>query len=107
MTPSSIGTRIQVLANQSGHHYSIGGIYRVSQIDPDGTFKAVDEFGIEGDFLKWKECQPVALGWDWLRKHLDPRSLDLLSAFDGLQNLQLRENVESKIILSMPNLAEG
>ena len=75
-------------------------------MDSDGTFKAIDEQGIEGDFLSWKDCEPVGLGWEWIREHLDAHSLDLLSAFDGLQNLRLRESVETHVITSIPNLAE-
>lgn len=106
MTPAPIGTRIQVIANRNNHHYRVGSIYRVSHVDSDGTFKAVDENGIEGDYLRWRDCEAVGLGWEWLRDHLDPRSLDLLSAFDGLQNLRLRHEVESRVILAIPKLAD-
>jgi len=106
MTPVSIGTRIQVLANSNSHHYRIGSIHRVLQVDSDGSFRAIDDQGIEGDYLKWRDCQAVGLGWDWIRGHLDAHSLELLSAFDGLQNLRLRESVESKVITSSPTLAE-
>lgn len=106
MTPAPIGTRVQVLANSNSHHYRIGSIHRVHQVDSDSTFKAIDDQGIEGDYLKWRDCQAVGLGWDWIRGHLDTRSLELLSAFDGLQNLRLRESVESKVITSSPTLAE-
>lgn len=107
MNPVPIGTRIQVISNKSGHHYRIGGIYQVSHIDGDGTFMATDDQGIQGDYLRWDQCRSVGIGWDWLREHLDSRSLDLLSAFDGLSNLRLREGVEIKIITSIPNLAES
>lgn len=106
MQPAPIGTRIQVLANHNHHHYRIGRVYSVHQVDSDGTLKAIDDQGIEGDFLSWKDCEPVGLGWEWIREQLDAHSLDLLSAFDGLQNLRLRESVETKVITSIPNLAE-
>lgn len=107
MTPAPIGTRIQVIANTNNHHYRIKGIYRVSRVDNDGTFKAVDENGNVGDYLRWSECRPVGLGWEWIREHLDARSLDLLSAFDGLEGLTLRSDVESGVITSIPNLANA
>ena len=106
MQPAPIGTRIQVVANNNNHHYSIGSVHRVHQVDSDGGLKAIDELGIEGDFLSWKDCEPVGLGWEWIREHLDAHSLDLLSAFDGLQNLRLRESVETTLIMSIPNLAD-
>jgi hypothetical protein len=107
MNPAPIGTRIQVVSNNNHHNYQIGNIYRVSQVVGDGTFKAVDGLSIEGDNLKWKDCQPVGIGWKWIRGHLDARSLDLLSAFDGLEHLRLRDEVETKVITSIPNLAEA
>ena len=106
MQPAPIGTRIQIIANHNQHNYRIGSVQRVHQVDSDGTLKAIDNLGIEGDFLSWKDCVPVGLGWEWIREHLDAHSLDLLSAFDGLQNLRLRESVETKLIMSIPNLAE-
>jgi hypothetical protein len=107
MNPAPIGARIQVISNNSSHHYRIGCIYRVHQIDSDGTFKAIDDQGIEGNYIRWDESRPVGIGWDWLRDHLDSRSLDLLSAFNGLTNLRLRDGVETKIITSIPNLADA
>jgi hypothetical protein len=107
MNPAPIGARIQIISNHSCHHYRIGGIYRVHQIDSDGTFKAIDDQGVEGDYIRWDESCPVGIGWDWLRDHLDSRSLDLLSAFNGLTNLRLRDGVETKIITSIPNLADA
>jgi len=106
MNPAPIGTRIQVISNNHHHHYRTGGIYRVHQVDNDGTFKAIDDLGIEGDYLRWEECRAVGIGWDWIREHLDSRSLDLLSAFDGLENLRLRDDVEIKVITCIPNLAD-
>lgn len=106
MNPAPIGTRIQVISNNHHHHYQTGGIYRVHQVDSDGTFRAIDDLGIERDFLRWEECRAVGIGWEWIRDYLDSRSLDLLSAFDGLENLRLRDEVETKIITSIPNLAD-
>ena len=106
MQPAPIGTRIQVLSNDNQHNYRIGSVHRVHQVHSDGTFNAIDEQGIEGDFLMWKDCEPVGIGWEWIREHLDAHSLDLLSAFDGLQNLRLRESVETAVITSIPNLAD-
>lgn len=106
MNPAPIGTRIQVVSNNSHHHYRTGGIYRVHQVDGNGTFKAIDDLGIEGDYLRWEECRAVGIGWEWIRGHLDARSLDLLSAFDGLENLRLHDTVETTVITSIPNLAD-
>lgn len=106
MIPVPIGTRIQIVSNSNRHNYRTGGIYRVHQVDTDSTLKAIDDMGIEGDFLLWDDCKPVGMGWKWIREHLDARSLDLLCAFEGLGNLCLRQDVETKIITTIPNLAD-
>ena len=106
MTPAPIGTRIQIISNNNRHNYRVGSIYRVHEVETDGTLKAIDDQGIEGDNLQWIDCIPVGIGWEWIREHLDARSLDLLSAFDGLQNLRIRQDVESKVITCIPNLAD-
>jgi hypothetical protein len=107
MNPAPIDTRIQVIFNSNQHHYRIGGIYRVHKIDSDGTFKAIDDQGIEGDALYWCDCDVIGLGWEWLSTQLDADSLDLLSAFDGLQNLRMRPGVELRIVRNIPNLADA
>ena len=106
MSPAPVGTRIRIIANHNHHHYRNGGIYRVHQDDGDGTFKAIDEAGVTGDYLRWEDCQRAGLGWEWIRGQLDARSLDLLGAFEGLENLTLRQNVETRLILGIPNLAD-
>lgn len=105
MNPAPIGTRIQVVS-KNNHSYKIGKIYRVHQVDGDGTFKAIDDMGIEGDYLRWRNCEAVGIGWEWIRGQLDARSLDLLSAFDGLEHLRIRDDVETTVINAMPDLAE-
>lgn len=105
MNPAPVGTSIRIVSNHNHHHYRIGGVYRVHKVDGDGTLKAVDSLGVEGDYLLWGDCQPAGLGWNWLRQHLDARSLDLLSAFDGLDNLALRDEVEARVVAGIPDLA--
>lgn len=107
MNPAPIGTKIQVISNSNHHHYCLGGIYRVHKISSSNTFVAVDEQDIEGDALRWIDCAVIGLGWDWLRTQLDANSLDLLCAFDGLENLRMRQSVESRLISGIPNLGEA
>jgi hypothetical protein len=106
MHPVPAGTPILVSHNSNNHCYKVGHVYRVQKVDSDGSFIAVDSHGCTGDWLKWIDCEPVGTGWDWLRGQLDARSLDLLSAFDGVESLQLRTEVESHVIASIPNLAD-
>jgi hypothetical protein len=106
MYPVPVGTPVFVTSNSNDHSYAIGRVYRVHKVDTDGSFIAVDSFGHEGDWLKWVDCEVLGTGWDWLRGHLDARSLDLLSAFDGVESLRLRMDVETHVITSLPHLAD-
>lgn len=107
MIPAPAGTLILVKRRSNSHNYTIGRVYRVLQSHPDGTFIAVDSQGDEGGWLKWIDCEPVGTGWEWLRGQLDARSLDILSAFDGVESLRLREAVETAVIISIPNLQDA
>ena len=104
MIPSPIGTRIRIIANSNSHHYRLGSIYQVHKVDDDGTFKAVDSQGVAGDYLRWRDCEPAGIGWEWLRTQLDPRSLDLLSAFEGVEHLQLLPEIEAKLVGGIEDL---
>lgn len=107
MNPAPIGTRIRITGNSNSHHYRPGGVYRVHEVDDDGTFKAIDEYGTVGDYLKWRDCEPVGIGWEWLRTQLDARSLDLLAAFEGVEHLTLRPEIEAMLVSSIPRLDQA
>jgi hypothetical protein len=107
MNPLPVGSRIRVTGNTSSHSYRIGSIHRVHSIDDDGTFQAVDENGHVGKYIKWKDCEHAGIGWEWLRTQLDARSLDLLSAFDGIGQLSLKPDIEIQLALSIPQLDEA
>lgn len=107
MNPAPIGTRIRITGNSNSHHYRPGGVYRVHDVDDDGTFKAIDENGLVGDYLKWRDCELVGIGWEWLRTQLDARSLDLLAAFDGVEHLTLRPEIEAMLVSSIPRLDQA
>ena len=105
--PLPIGTYVQITGNDSFHNYTTGGIYRVKHVDPDGTFIGTDAHGVDGDFIRWDDCKPLGLDWDWLRQQIDDRSLDLLTAFDGLHTLRIKEQCANHVILATPNLANA
>jgi len=101
------GARIRVISKSNPHQYQLGGVYRVCQVDDDGTFRAASEGGWVGDFLQPEDCEIFGIGWDWLRHQLDAHALDLLSAFEGLDSLTLRSDVEAALIASIPDLEEA
>jgi hypothetical protein len=101
------GSRIRVISKSNPHQYQLGGVYRVCQVDEDGTFRAASEGGWVGDFLQPEDCEIFGIGWDWLRHQLDAHALDLLSAFEGLDSLTLRSDVEAALIASIPDLEKA
>lgn len=107
MTKLPVGTRIRITGNTSNHDYRIGCIYRVHQDSGFGCFSAIDESGNVGQLAQWKDCERVGIGWDWLRDQLDARSIELLSAFVGIEHLTLKPEIENQLVLSVPNLDEA
>ncbi|MCC5840612.1 MAG: hypothetical protein JJT96_10855 [Opitutales bacterium] len=102
------GDCIRVRGNSNGHNYKSGLIYRVVRVDSsDQTLVAVGPGGEEGNWIKWADIAYAAeIGWDWLQKALPTEAVELLSAFDGLTGLILREDVRSHILLRVPDLKE-
>ena len=101
------GARIRVISKSNPHQYQLGGVYRVCQVDDDGTFRAASEGGWVGDFLQPEDCEIFGIGWDGLRHQLDAHALDLLRAFEGLDSLTLRSDVEAALIASIPDLEKA
>ena len=107
MSRLPVGTRIRIIGNSSNHHYRIGAIYRVHQDGNFDLFSAIDEKGNIGHLAQWKDCERAGIGWEWLRTQLDPRSLELLSAFTGVEHLTLKPEIENQLVLSLPDLDEA
>jgi hypothetical protein len=107
MSRLPVGTRIRITGNSSNHDYRIGAIYRIHEDGNFGCFSAIDEKGIIGQLAQWKDCERVGIGWEWLRTQLDPRSLELLNAFVGVEHLTLKPEIENQLVLSLPALDEA
>ena len=107
MSRLPVGTRIRIIGNSSNHNYRIGGIYRVHQDGNFDLFSAIDEKGNIGQLAQWNDCERAGIGWEWLRTQLDPRSLELLSAFTGVEHLTLKPEIENQLVLSLPALDEA
>lgn len=107
MDPVPVGSRIRVVRRSANHSYAIGGDYTVSFVDTDGTFKAKDAGGNEGDWLRWRDCEPGGPSlWDRIAADL-PEDLALfLSAFDGIAQLSLKPRVIDAILAQQPDLHE-
>jgi hypothetical protein len=107
MNPVPVGTSIRIARNSNDHDYRIDAVYTVSHCDGDGTLKASDSNGVTGNWLLWEDCEPIGIGWDWLRLHLPADDLDLLCAFNGVESLCLKVGVRDRIILTVPNLRDA
>ena len=102
-----IGTHVRVVGNSNEHNYAIGGEVVVVEIDPTrAAFRARRADSDEvGNWLVASDVLKVArLGWDWLRELLPPEDVELLSAFDGLETLELKEEVKAELVKQVPDL---
>ena len=106
--PFAIGSSIRPIAMFDHHDYRCGENYEVTAVDPnDSTLQARDEHGQTGRWIRWCDCESTSdIGWDWLKGQLSAESLELLSAFDGLQTLKLRPDIRIALIQQVPALKE-
>ncbi len=89
--------------------YELNKIYKVVRVDnSDDTLVGVDSEGKEGSWIKFDSC--IAAGpnvsWEWLKGQLPGEVLELLSAFEGLEGLRLKNEVRDHILMQLPNLKD-
>jgi hypothetical protein len=107
MQPVPTGTRIRVLSNQFNHSYTIGCVYTVTHIDDDGTFKAADDKGRIGNWLRWSECEPAAPSiWSRVAADLPEPLVRFLACFDGIADITLKEKVIDAVLAKLTDLPE-
>lgn len=102
------GDRIRATDSFGHHSYQPARIYTVTEVDSnDNTLRARDTSGEIGNWIKWRDCSLAQdIGFDWLKTVLPAEALDILSAFDGLEYLSLREEIRNQLVLQIPNLKE-
>ena len=107
MKPVPAGTRIRVLRNNNTHSYKVGEVYTVTYIDDDGTFKAADDRGRIGNWLRWSECEPVDESiWTRIAVDLPEPLVRFISCFDGIGEIALKEKVVDAVLAKLPDLHE-
>ena len=107
MKPVTTGTRIRVLHNHNKHTYTIGDVYTVSCIDDDGTFKAADDKGRIGNWLRWSECEPAGVStWSRIATDVPEPLVRFLACFDGSGEIALKETVVAAVLAKLPDLHE-
>lgn len=105
--PFQIGTRIRPNGSYEHHDYEQGRTYLVADIDHHSyTLRARNETtGQVGSWICWVDCTSVIdIGWNWLKDQLPAEALALLSAFDGLERLKLRDDVTANLVAEIPSL---
>ena len=107
MNPAPVGTRIRVVSNRANHAYTVGHVYKVVHDDRDGTFKAADEKGVVGNWLRWEECQLAEPSiWGKIVADLPEELVRFLSCFDGIAEITLKDEVVDAMIADLPDLHE-
>ncbi|NBV85212.1 MAG: hypothetical protein EBS01_02855 [Verrucomicrobia bacterium] len=89
--------------------YELNKVYRVVRVDNnDDTLIGVDSEGKEGSWIKFDSCISAGpnVSWEWLKGQLPGEVLELLSAFEGLEGLRLKNEVRDHILMQLPNLKE-
>ncbi len=104
-----IGSRIFVTGNVNNHNYTVGKAYIVAEIDDDGTLRARDpESGVVGNWLRWQDVDSVApVGWQWVRTVLPPDVVLFLEAFEGIEQITLREPMKARLMQRLPSLFDA
>lgn len=104
-----LGTQVFVIGNVNNHNYTVGRAYIVAEIDDDGTLRARDpETGIVGNWLRWQDVDSVApVGWQWARTVLPPEVVVFLEAFEGIEQITLREPMKARLMQRLPNLFDA
>jgi len=105
MEPVPAGSRIRVLSNDFNRTYRIGGIYTVTHVDGDGTFKAADANGRVGNWLRWSECAPAGTStWEKIAADLPEPLVRFLACFDGIGQITVKEKVIDAVLARLPDL---
>lgn len=106
MTPT-IGSRLRVRTNSGSHNYTIGSTVTVVHVDNDGTVRARRPDGSIGNWLAIRDAEPGEPSlWSALRADLPEDVVCFLSAFEGLEELTVRDDIAEKVLLELPDLLE-
>ena len=106
--PFQIGSRVRICSIFEQLDYQQGRTYLVVDIDDDDfTLRAQDDLGKVGSWIRWADCVLIeGIGWDWLKDQFSLEARALISAFDGLDRLQLRDDIFIALLAEIPLLKE-
>ena len=107
-----VGDRVRVVDEQHGHDYEVGRVYEVVRVyENDDTYILADpDTGRPGAPIFGDEIERASsansLGWEWLKSVLPAKDVQLLSAFEGLDRLTLREELKDRLVERLPKLKQ-
>jgi hypothetical protein len=106
--PPEEGDKIRITSNSNEHSYNVGAVYTVTAVDTnDSTLRAIDSSGFTGNWVRWKDCEPASrVGWDFIKTVLPSEVVSFLSAFEGIQCVELHTSIKDGILMKLPNLHE-
>jgi len=107
MESAPIGSLVRVVSHSGNHNYEVGSVVTVEVVDGDGTFKGRKPNGELGNWLRFRDC--VAAGpslWDILARDMPADVRAFLSCFEGVERLEVREDIAERILLALPDLNE-
>lgn len=106
MKETKVGVRVRALSSENG--YQANRVYVVAEVDDDNTFKGRDpKTGNVGRWVSWNHFAPASeLGLEFAKKMLPPEVVSFLSAFDGLEAIELRSEFKDALIKKMPHIKD-
>jgi len=90
----------------AGNGYQADQVYTVVSVGTNNsTLMASDSTGRTGSWVRWDNTEPaIEIGFEFLKQHLPAASWELLSAFDGILQLRLKDEIRDQILITLPDL---
>ena len=103
MRPVPVGARVKVIESGPMDDTPVGNELVVHMVDSDGTFRGRDpRSGRICGWLRWSQVEAVdQIGIEFLKGQLSAETVRLLLAFNGTENLRLKEEVRDRILLCL------
>jgi hypothetical protein len=96
-----------VVARDDGEHSLSPGVRLIvlKVDDSDSTILARVVGGSEvDDWIPWSDLEPLHFGWDFIRTHLPPDVVTILTAFEDIETVTLNKDVKRAIIATLPDI---
>jgi len=108
-TEPVVGQCVSIARNSGRHGGKVGSRMVISKVDDsDNTVRGfVDGSATVADYwVPVRDIDPIGFGWDYVRRHLPPEVVTLLSACEGVRCLALNDEIRLAVLASLPDLRE-